>query len=493
MANNHSNDKIEYGDFQTPDELSDKVCQLLFADNIRPSSVLDPTCGSGSFLISSIKTFNTIKKIIGVDINPKYIDVIKNKFSNIDIAEVFVGNFFELEWNSILKSLPEPILIIGNPPWVTNAGISTVNGTNLPEKSNFLKFSGFDALTGKSNFDISEWMLIKMLDWMYERDTTIAMLCKTTVARKIVVHGFSNERKLESAAYYSINAKRYFGAMVDACLLVLKSSIGEGGKVCFVYDGLDSKEPSSVLGFENDKLIANINYYEKWQHLQGVSQYRWRSGIKHDCTSIMELKKVQGGFINGLGETVDLELDYLYPMLKSSDIAKSYISTPKKWMLVTQKSVGEKTDTISEKAPKTWQYLISHASYLEGRKSSIYKNKPRFSIFGVGDYSFASWKVVISGLYKRLHFSVVGPHEDKPVVLDDTCYFIACSSEKEAELIYSLLNSSIARDFFNAFIFWDAKRPITTDILNRLDILLIARELNQKDEVSIILQDKELS
>ena len=33
---------------------------------------------------------------------------------------------------------------------------------------------------------------------------------------------------------------------------------------------------------------------------------------------------------------------------------------------------------------------------LDNRKSSIYNKRPRFSIFGIGDYSFSKWKVAIS-------------------------------------------------------------------------------------------------
>jgi hypothetical protein len=55
-------------------------------------------------------------------------------------------------------------------------------------------------------------------------------------------------------------------------------------------------------------------------------------------------------------------------------------------------------------------------------------------------------------------------------VFDDTIYFLACQSRQEAELLASLLNSAPAREFYSAFIFWDSKRPITVDVLRRLDL-----------------------
>ena len=114
------------------------------------------------------------------------------------------------------------------------------------------------------------------------------------------------------------------------------------------------------------------------------------------------------------------------------------------------------------------------ATRLTAAAGSIYRNRPRFSVFGVGDYTFAPWKVAISGFYKRLRFSVVGSSEGKPTVLDDTGYFVSCRTEEEANQVASLLNSEAAGQFFSAFVFWDAKRPITVDLLSRLDIMAIA-------------------
>jgi len=148
-----------------------------------------------------------------------------------------------------------------------------------------------------------------------------------------------------------------------------------------------------------------------------------------------------------------------------------------RWVIVTQKTVGQNTDSIQTNAPKTWRYLNRHAALLDARRSRIYRKRPRFSVFGVGDYTFAPWKVGVCSLYKKLAFRTVGKHAGKPVVLDDTSYFLPCYSRAEAELVARLLNSDVAKDFFSAFIFWDAKRPITVQILGQLSLLSLASEL----------------
>jgi hypothetical protein len=49
-----------------------------------------------------------------------------------------------------------------------------------------------------------------------------------------------------------------------------------------------------------------------------------------------------------------------------------------------------------------------------------------------------------------------------------------------------MLNSEIARQFYQVFIFWDAKRPITVKILERLNILALARELGRLGDLVVL-------
>ena len=47
-------------------------------------------------------------------------------------------------------------------------------------------------------------------------------------------------------------------------------------------------------------------------------------------------------------------------------------------------------------------------------------------------------------------------------------------------LIASLLNSEAAREFLAAFTFWDAKRPITVEVLRRLSLSALAGHLGME-------------
>ena len=135
-----------------------------------------------------------------------------------------------------------------------------------------------------------------------------------------------------------------------------------------------------------------------------------------------------------------------------------------------QRCLGGAPEALRGSAPRAWAYLESHSAHLERRQSSIYRGRPPFSIFGIGDYSFSPWKVAVSGLYKTPRFVAVGPEGGRPVLFDDTVYFLPCAGEAEALRLVELLSGPEATTYLRAFLFRDAKRPITASLLEGLDL-----------------------
>ncbi len=470
--------KIEFGDFQTPLELAKKVVALVKEIYPDPSFIVEPTCGLGTFIRASINKWGDSCHYYGFDINEKYVKELRsNGFKNGNVS-LAVNDFFNFDWSELFKKLGGKILIVGNPPWVTSSALGLLNSNNLPEKSNFQRLGGFAAKTGKANFDIAEWMLIKLIESLHGSEACLAMLCKTATARKVLKHFWNIDGQVNDSSIYIIDAKRHFDVSVDACLFVTFINPIKKSKDAYIYNDLSFNKKISHIGIYANELIANIDDFNKFRKIDGIDYYKWRSGLKHDAAKVMELEKVGEKYINGFGESVELENEFIYPLLKSSDLGNERL-VPRKYVIVTQKKVGDDTKLIQAEAPKTWAYLENHSSILDNRKSIIYKKRPRFSVFGIGDYSFTSWKVAISGLYKNIHFNSIGQHDNKPIMVDDTCYFIPCSSENEATFIAEQLNSKPCLQFLKSLIFFDAKRPINIDILSRVDLKKLS-EINGK-------------
>jgi hypothetical protein len=476
----HPKRKIEFGDFQTSPQLSSEIASFIRSRIEGIKTIVEPTCGEGNLLYACLDRFPGCRSALGVEVQEyHWRKAVARRTGYDDRSGIQIRHedFFSIDWSNLLAGFPDPLLVVGNPPWVTNSELASLGSGNLPVKSN-TRLGGMAALTGKSNFDISESILRRIVGGLQGRRATLAVLCKAGVARKVIAHLFDQSVSASCLEIRRIDANFHFGAAVDACLLFIQfGECVESAMSCQVYDSLTSSAPTESIGFIDGVPIANLSWFNKRRSLMGKSPHRWRSGIKHDCSAIMEFKGVTDPLFNQLDEAVSVEKDLVYPLLKSSDLGRLELPAPRLSVLVTQRAVGEDTSLLRESHPKAWSYLENHGDRLDRRASSIYRGKPRFAIFGVGPYTFMPWKVAVSGMYKSLHFHVVPPFLDRPVVFDDTCYFLSFRHEAQAHVVQTLLHSEPAQEFLRSLIFWDSKRPVTAETLNNLDLRELANEL----------------
>ncbi len=481
-------DRTEYGDFQTNSDLANKIALHLASKKITPHVIIEPTCGKGSFIIASLRNFKNIKKIFGVEIYKPYIW--ETKFNIIDFfldnpgsnkPEISIShcNVFDFNFKQIAnRYCTKEILVIGNPPWVTNSKLGSLNSINLPRKRNFKNHSGLDAITGKGNFDIAEFITLTMIETFQNTNGHLLLLVKNSVIKNIIFDQNKNHYKIAYIEKQCIDSKKEFNVSVEASLFYCKLNSNPAFN-CEEFNFYDNKTSYLKSGWLVDKFVSNIDTYIHTKEIDGECPFVWRQGLKHDCSAIMELDKTNGHYINGLNEEIELEDGLIYGILKSSDLKNTVINKTRKFTIVTQKKVGQETNYIRTEYPKTYQYLAQHQANFNARKSSIYNNKPLFSIFGIGDYSFKPYKVAISGLYKTFHFTLVMPQDNKPVMLDDTCYLIGFEKIEYAVYSLILLNADTTMQFLQSITFADAKRTFTKDVLMRINLLELAKNTNK--------------
>ncbi|WP_448377333.1 hypothetical protein [Fervidobacterium sp.] len=496
LNNSKSKEIVEYGDYQTPLYFTDRVCNFLKENmNVLPVNILEPTFGLGNFIISAIRSFNSVRSIFGIEVNPNYFEFFKNTLTTSAASvvmgvkvEVFNADFFKFDFSKIKSKISkdEELLILGNPPWVTTSKVSSINGSNVPYKENFKGAQGLEAMTGKGNFDISENIILRLLNEFRDFNFSLAMICKRSVARKIVMDLKFFDFSLSDIRMYNIDANVIFNVNTDACLLFIKP--GKDKKfTCGVYNFDDPTSKINEFGWVSSNFVSDIEKYN--YEMDGRCQLEWRQGVKHDCANVMELKKgTNDKLYNKMGEEVSVEDDFVFPLLKGSDIKRAVITNTDRFVIITQKKAGEDTSLLKTLAPRLWNYLEEHTSCFDSRKSAVYKNAPRFSIFGIGEYAFKPYKVVISGFYKEPLFSLVYSTSGKPVMVDDTCYFISFDNYKHALLTMLVLNSKVVSDFLKSISFTDSKRPYTKELLMRLD-LMKALEINNFQNILALKHD----
>lgn len=476
MSNN------EFGDFQTPVELVREILTLLSRDGFPWSRILEPTCGQGSFLQGLVELDRPPREVKALEIQPDYVEQARQIVVPPDVEiDVRQADFFQLDLSSERWKSDGPLLVIGNPPWVTNAALGSLGSSNLPEKTNFKQLRGLDALTGKSNFDIAEYIWLKLMSDLRHESPTIGLLCKTSVARNVLKFAQAHGLPVRRSAMYRIDAKRWFGAATDACFFLVDMGSGPSRYEAEVHDSLQNTQGSTRIGFVNGLLVADMDAYSEVEFLEArTAQMEWRQGIKHDAAPVMELTLDEIGWINQAGEAVDVEDDFVFPLIKAGDVRLTD-ERPRRAVIVPHRGLGESMEHLPRTAPRLWNYLQLHREVFDRRKSSIYRGKQPFSIFGVGPYSFAPYKVIVSGLHKTPGFIVVGPRDGKPFVCDDTCYMLPFHSAPEAACVATALNHEIARQFLSSIVFWDAKRPITKALLKRISLDALVETIPEKE------------
>jgi hypothetical protein len=461
------------GDFQTPRALADRVMAILKASGINPQVIIEPTCGSGNLIVSALDTFPEIEQVYSVELQPRH----EREFwkamgdwpDRITI-EYHVDDAFVHEF-PVDQFAGKQVLVLGNPPWVTNSAMGATEKFNLPRKENFKHVRGIEALTGKGNFDIAESIILRVARQVESLSPEIAFLCKITVCRNIVRDAHVLDLPVTSSRMFTFDARKAFGVAAAGALFTARLGIGSV-ETCKVSSIDTPDEIERSFGWVNDRFVSDCALYQKSNAIAGRCHVEWRQGLKHDAAKIFILKSDDVcGFVNGIGEHVEIESLILYPFVRGTDLKASMITSTDASCIVTQHHLGEDTTWIASECPLAWQYLAAHKQSLDARKSSMYRGKPPFSMFGIGEYAFTPYKVAIAGFAKEQTFSLVLPLGGKPAMLDDTCYFLPFPEIGPALIAFHALNMPITREYLASVSFPEGKRVTTKEILMGLDIV----------------------
>lgn len=162
-----------------------------------------------------------------------------------------------------------------------------------------------------------------------------------------------------------------------------------------------------------------------------------------------------------------IEPDSLYPLLRGRDVRR-WKAEPSAHILVTHLQ-GMRLNAIPENemkvsCPKTYMYLKRFEGLLRERaafkryftrkdkSARIIETGPFYSMFNVGDYTFAPYKVVWREVANTLDAGVACPYNGKETLPDHTLILVQCAEKEEAHFLCSALNSSPAKFAVRAYI-----------------------------------------
>jgi len=160
-----------------------------------------------------------------------------------------------------------------------------------------------------------------------------------------------------------------------------------------------------------------------------------------------------------------IEPDLLYPLLRGRDV-KRWKAEPSAHIIMVQDPVkrrGIQDSEMKTRYPKTYVYLKRFEDVL--RKRAAFKRYftrkdragrtvetgPFYSMFDVGNYTFAPYKVVWPWISINIQAAVISNFQGKPLCPEHNTSFVDCNDVKEAYFICALLNSTIGNFSIRAF------------------------------------------
>ena len=415
-------------------------------------------------------------------------------------------------WARIIKNAFAPLFqarfdyIAGNPPWV--------NWENLPDeyrqrtaplwqKHNLFMHRGLKARLGGAKDDISILMLyIAMDNYLKDNGKLGFVITQSVFKTKGGGAGFRQFRLGSGTPLKVLSVddmselKPFEGAANRTSVVIMQKGYKTTYPVSYSFWRKKGKRTTIPLGASLSEVIK-LTKRSQWiakpvregqrtgpwitgrpKALDGVSKcvgksdYKARAGTCGWANGVYWLELIAqrpDGLIvvSNLGdvgknkvETVQtaIEPDFVFPLLRWQDVQRwlakqnYYILAPQNF---AQPSKAYSENNMKTKFPKTYAYLKKFEKNL-GRRPGYRKyfnpsNDPFYSIYNIGEYTFAPYKVAWQRMSMRMVAAVVSNSildtksevQNKVILPQETIIFIPRNNESEAHYLCSLLNSSI--------------------------------------------------
>lgn len=416
-------------------------------------------------------------------------------------------------WARIIKNGFAPVYIkkfdyiVGNPPWIRWGYLSDgyrEATLNLWKQYGLFSLKGMESRLGGGEKDFSMLFVYVTSDSYLKEGGKLGFLITQEVFKsKGAGKGFRRfkigdvGKNLKMLKVHDlVKIKPFEDAANKTAFFVLKKgekttypvpyTVWEKKKKCTINPDLPLSEVLNMVNRTECIAEPIRDFNDSWQHLKkgsyslikkmrGKSQYLARRGGAIDPYGIFYLTildqpskdviVVENHPELGKKEiekvTEDIETDLVFPCIRGSDI-KRWGFNSNFFILLPQdpvKRAGYDEKWMMTKLPKTYKYLLKFKKDLNNRKSRVIRELAKrtvfYSVYGIGEYTLAEFKVVWKRMADDMQATVVTNLKTaigtKPVIPTDTTAFVSFTNLNEAHYICAVLNSNIVREFIKSF------------------------------------------
>lgn len=498
------------GEYYTPDWLAQHVlAQVGYRGQGR---LLDPACGSGVFLVHALQKAHDWQAVVGYDVNPLAVQTAR-------------ANYVLALGNRLPTRLEIPVYqrdtilnrshtsrfdwVVGNPPWVNWQDLSPSyrqRTRHLWQAYHLFPQVGFDTILGKGKKDLSMLLTCVVMDRYLADGGYLGFIItqsafKTTGAgegfrqfeagRVVQVDDVADLRPFGSAqtrptvlimrqgepTIYPIPYIRWRGACRpdDDYPTVLKQTTRQQ----WVAEPVDSRAPMSAWITAPPKTLAalrSIIHPSDYRAYEGVNSggangVYWLEVLEQNREGLLRVCNLIKRTRRRVPEVEAwLEPDWVYPLLRGRDV-KRWQATPYSAILLVQDPAtrkGYEPGWLQQHYPLTYAYLEQFEAILRGRSAFrryFAPSDPFYSMFGVGAYTLAPYKVVWRYIAEEMTAAVVG--DGQAIIPDHRLMMVVTESADEAHYLAACLNSSISRLIVGACTL---NTQMSTHILNKFAV-----------------------
>ncbi|GFP21823.1 hypothetical protein HKBW3S06_01050, partial [Candidatus Hakubella thermalkaliphila] len=436
-----------------------------------------------------VELYEKLLRLQRQGINGIWARILKNAF-----APLFAGEFD---------------YIAGNPPWVNWESLPEEYRKStkpLWEAYGLFPHGGMDTILGKGKKDISMLMTYVSMDKYLKRSGRLGFLITQSVFKTagagqgfrsfrldektplVVLHvddmvelqpfeGASNRTSVVilqkgRSTKYPMSSYLYWKKTVRGRSIALDSSLDDAMNMTqrkqFVAEPVSEKDPTSpwITGRPKalravKKVLGQSDYVaHAGAYTGGANGVYWVNIVDRRPDGLVVVSNITEGAKRKV-ESIQaaIESDLLYPLLRGRDVRR-WRTEPAAYIIMAQDPKtrrGIDEDEMKTHYPKTYQYLKRFEGALRERAAfrryftrkdrlgRIVETAPFYSMFDVGDYTFAPYKVVWREQSSSLMVATVGIFDSKCVMPDHKLMLVDCGTEQEAYYLCAALNSSPAK------------------------------------------------
>jgi hypothetical protein len=402
-------------------------------------------------------------------------------------------------WARVLKNAFMPLFlepfdyVAGNPPWINWESLPPdyrAQSAPLWQEYGLFVHSGMETILGKGKKDLSTLMAYVVADRYLKDGGKLGFLITQSVWKTAGAgQGFRRFRLGQAGAHLRVlhvddlsSLQVFEGATNRTSVFVLQKDQPTRYPVSYTiwqktkpgrldYDSTleEALEQTQRLNFQavpvdaadptSAWLTARRKALDIVRNILGQSDYSAHAGVYSGGANAVYWVEILAERPDGLvvvrnitegskqeveQVTIEIEPDLLYPLVRPRDVSRWQAETSARILMVQdpKKRRGIDEGEVQSRWPKTWGYLKRFERVLLKRSSQavrhLMEQGPFYSMFAVGDYTFAPWKVVWTRIGGEIAAAVISQNQ----LPQETLTLLPADSVTEAHYACAVVNST---------------------------------------------------